>query len=215
MGRRLNRFSHAAVCAIAYQIGSPVVIAASHAAIAEPSPQIGPAKPTRASSPTLPGYCFIRTNRAEERNEHRRAGRDVVLAQRHHVPHLVDVDATSRSPARIASRTIDQYTAKNASMLAKVLSLVSPSRSSLNFDSVINRNVPTGPSLASHFFQTFFVGELKIDVFDAGFCEAVFLGIRWNQFQRLRPRPVVRPANRGLGQPAWHALPALQTPAAG
>ena len=47
---------------MAYQTGSPVAIAASHAATAEPNPQIGPAKPTRASSPTLPGYCFIRTN---------------------------------------------------------------------------------------------------------------------------------------------------------
>src|ERR1700677_196657 len=50
----------------------------------------------------------------------------------------------------------DQYTAKNASILANVLSLVSPSSSSLNFDRVTNMNVPIGPSFASHFFQAFF-----------------------------------------------------------
>ena len=47
---------------MAYQMGSPVVMAASQAATAAPNPQIGPAKPTRASSPTLAGYCFKRTN---------------------------------------------------------------------------------------------------------------------------------------------------------
>src|ERR1700733_10646930 len=49
----------------------------------------------------------------------------------------------------------DQYTAKNASILANVLSLVSPSSNSLNLDRVTSRNVPRGPSFASHFFQPF------------------------------------------------------------
>src|ERR1700722_5827580 len=50
----------------------------------------------------------------------------------------------------------DQYTAKNASILAKVLSLVSPSSNSLPFDKATNNPVPTGPSFAARFFQTFF-----------------------------------------------------------
>src|SRR6202035_2921320 len=49
----------------------------------------------------------------------------------------------------------DQYTAKKASMLTNVLSLVNPSSNSLNFDRVTNTNVPMGPSFASHFFQAF------------------------------------------------------------
>jgi hypothetical protein len=103
MGRRLNRFSHAAVCAMAYQIGSPVVMAASHAATAEPNPQIGTRQAHARVFAHVARILLHSHEGAEKRNEHRRAGRDVVLAQRHHVAHFVDVDghheAERESPA--------------------------------------------------------------------------------------------------------------------
>src|ERR1700733_12499068 len=50
----------------------------------------------------------------------------------------------------------DQYTAKKASILANVLSLVSPNSSNLPFDSATNKKVPMDPSLPNRFAQTLF-----------------------------------------------------------
>ena len=95
----------------------------------------------------------------------------------------------------------DQYTAKNASMLAKVLSLVSPSSNSLNFDSVTNMHVPMGPSLRGPLLPDVLFGKLQIDIFDAGFCEAIFFGIRREQLQRLHPGlPCTLPIARLAGE---------------
>ena len=100
-------------------------------------------------------------------------------------------------------------------MLAKVLSLVSPSSSSLNFDSVTNMNVPIGPSLREPLLPDAFVGKLQIDIFDAGFCEAILVGVRRDQLQRLHPGlPRTLPIARLAGELGVLA-PARQTPAAG
>ena len=98
-GSRLKRFRKNPVNASARQKSLPVACQIRISAAAPMLPRIGPARPDAGFGERVVAERSGADHRAQERDEHRRAGLDPLAPQRDHVAHLVDRSSSTTNPA--------------------------------------------------------------------------------------------------------------------
>ena len=142
--------------ASAWKNSSPVISQIASGTQVPSEPRIGPARPTRASTPASLRQLLERDRRAEERDEERRARIEPLAPRLPHVAHLVDEQQAGRSPTANFHPQISVYAPIETSIDAEVvnsLSFGSSSRTALSFAPNLRISSAAAPSAAPALFH--------------------------------------------------------------